>query len=119
MLQKPSSSLVYLIHFDQPYYHARHYLGTTYDLENRLRQHMAGRRAGGARLMEVIIQAGISWRVACTWVGGHDLERQLKAWHNHTRLCPICRAEQIADEMFATLAESEDEQTEQVVWYLQ
>ena len=119
MPQEPSSSLVYLIHFDVPYYHARHYLGTTYNLEARLRQHMAGCRSGGARLMEVITQAGISWRVACTWSGGRDLERQLKAWHNHTRLCPICQAERIAEEVFATVAESETEQTEQVVWYLQ
>jgi len=105
--------LVYLIHFDQPYYHARHYLGTTNDLEHRLQQHAAGRRYGGARLMEVITQAGISWRVACTWAGGREVEQQLKAWNNSCRLCPICKAERIAEQMFATIDEQEDEQAEQ------
>ncbi len=85
--------VVYLIHFDRPYCHARHYLGTTNDLEHRLEQHRRGVRYGGARLMEVIIQAGITWRLACTWEGGRELECQLKAWHSGCRLCPICKAE--------------------------
>ena len=32
-------SLVYLLHFDQPYQHARHYIGSTMDLERRLPEH--------------------------------------------------------------------------------
>lgn len=32
-------SLVYLIHFDQPYQHTRHYIGSTTDLERRLKEH--------------------------------------------------------------------------------
>lgn len=100
--------VVYLIHFDQPYYHARHYLGTTSDLATRLQQHAAGRRYGGARLMEVIIQAGITWRVACTWAGGRALERQLKSWCNSSRLCPICKAERMVEHMMPdTVAESD------------
>jgi predicted GIY-YIG superfamily endonuclease len=108
-------SVVYLIHFDQPYYHARHYLGTTNDLEHRLRQHASGRSAGGARLMEVVTQAGISWRVVCTWAGGREEERRLKAWCNSCRLCPICKAERIAEQMFTTIAESEE--SEPTSWF--
>lgn len=86
-------SVVYLIHFDSPYKHARHYLGTTKDLTHRLTQHSKGTKFGGARLMEVIINAGISWQVSRLWIGGIALERQLKRWGNHGRICPICKAE--------------------------
>jgi hypothetical protein len=78
-MQEQALSVVYLIHFDQPYYHARHYLGTTYDLEHRLAQHALGRRAGGARLMEVITQAGITWRVACLCLAVVNLSGNSKA----------------------------------------
>ncbi len=109
--------VVYLIHFDQPYYHARHYLGTTTDLEWRLRQHALGRRAGGARSMEVIMQAGITWRLAAVWPGGRDLERRLKAWGGSGQFCPICKAERIAAQMFADTV-SEAELEEQPSWLL-
>ena len=32
-------SLIYLIHFDQPYQYTRHYIGSTNDLERRIREH--------------------------------------------------------------------------------
>jgi predicted GIY-YIG superfamily endonuclease len=80
--------MVYLIHFDTPYKHARHYLGYTNNLDRRLEEH---RRGQGARLMEVIHNAGITWRLARTWEGGRDLERKLKSQHNSpANLCPIC-----------------------------
>lgn len=78
---------VYLIHFETPYQHARHYLGCTTDLAARLAAHRAGT---GARLMEVITQAGISWEVARTWEGGYLLERALKQRKNGPKLCPVC-----------------------------
>jgi predicted GIY-YIG superfamily endonuclease len=88
------SELVYLIHFEWAYRHARHYLGTTTNLEQRLQQHRRGRAYGGARLMEVVMEAGIPWRVVRTWEGGRELELQLKAWNNGGRLCPVCKAAQ-------------------------
>lgn len=81
---------VYLIHFETPYEHARHYLGFTTDLAARLAAHRAG---SGARLMEVITQAGISWYVARTWEGGRNLERALKQRKNSPKLCPVCLQE--------------------------
>ena len=103
--------VVYLIHFERPYHHARHYLGTTNDLEQRLQQHAKGRRYGGARLMEVIIEAGIGWHVVRTWDGGRELEQQLKAWNNGCRLCPICKAERRLEQTSSdTVTEQELEQ---------
>ena len=78
---------VYLLHFQENYKHARHYLGYADNLSARLAQHKAG---NGARLMEVIHDAGISWVVARIWPGGRDLERKLKGYHSGVKLCPIC-----------------------------
>jgi predicted GIY-YIG superfamily endonuclease len=82
---------VYLIHFAQPYRHAKHYLGQSDQLEHRLAEHRAGT---GARLMQVVREAGIEWVVARTWVGGRRKEFELKSQKNSPKnLCPICRGD--------------------------
>ena len=59
---------IYLIHFDEKLSHAQHYLGYTGgDLEARLERH---RNGNGARLMQVIEERGITWRLVRTWSGG-------------------------------------------------
>ena len=78
---------VYLIHFNRPHRHARHYIGFTTNLDQRITDHLCGM---GARLMEVITDEGIEWRVARTWEGDRKLERRLKEWHNARLLCPVC-----------------------------
>ena len=78
---------VYLLHFEKPYKQARHYTGWTSDLPARLEEHRKGR---GARLMEVIKDAGIGFRVARTWPGTRGLERAIKDRHEAARLCPEC-----------------------------
>jgi len=83
------SGTIYLLHFDRPFGHARHYLGWTRDLEARLAAHG---KASGSALMRAVADAGIGWRLAATWQGDRYRERQLKA-RGHTRKCPICRAE--------------------------
>jgi len=90
MLQElePTADTVYLLHFDRPYKHAKHYIGYTTDLEARLQAHTNGT---GARLMEVIANAGIGFTLARTWDGDRKLERRLKKQKQTPRLCPICR----------------------------
>jgi hypothetical protein len=92
----PDPGTVYLLHFDRPYGPgggangrgtARHYIGWTHDLAGRLAEHALGR---GARLLEVVRDAGISWRLARTWEGGRDRERQLKNQGGASRCCPEC-----------------------------
>jgi predicted GIY-YIG superfamily endonuclease len=85
----PPTSVVYLVQFTRPYRHARHYTGWTADLESRLAEHQAGR---GARLLQVITQAGIEWTLARTWQGTRERERQLRRQGGVSRRCPICRA---------------------------
>lgn len=85
---------VYLLHFDQPYKHATHYLGYTSrdDLAARLTEHENGR---GARLLEVIRDAGITWRLARVWQGDRVVERAHKR-SGKARYCPICRPRMVA-----------------------
>ncbi len=78
---------VYLLHFSTPYEHAKHYLGWAEDVQERLREHQAGR---GARLTQVVVDAGISLILARVWKGGRTLERALKNLKNAPKLCPIC-----------------------------
>ena len=79
---------IYLLHFDQPYKHARHYLGWASDLDARLAQHAAGT---GARLLQVARDAGIGWQLARTWPGDRYRERQLKNQGGRSRMCPVCK----------------------------
>jgi len=84
----------YLLHFDQPYKHARHYIGMTGCLTARLKLHRAG---NGARLMEVVTQAHIDFEVSRLWLcdtyeQARTLERKLKRTHGHgPALCLLCR----------------------------
>ncbi|HEC61407.1 MAG TPA: endonuclease [bacterium] len=64
---------VYLIHFSKPYYHARHYLGYTDNLPNRLARHRAG---NGSPLVAAVTRAGIPWELARTWKGSQHTERR-------------------------------------------
>ncbi len=78
---------VYLLHFDRPYRHARHYCGWTSNLTARLAEHAVGR---GARLLAVITDAGIGWTLARTWPGTRARERQIKRQGGLSRCCPAC-----------------------------
>ena len=82
--------MVYLIHFDRPLHHARHYLGYCADgtLEVRLIRHRAGR---GARLLAVLRELGIGWQVVRVFEGDRRLERRLKN-HPTPDACARCAA---------------------------
>jgi predicted GIY-YIG superfamily endonuclease len=83
-----STGTVYLLHFDRPYRHARHYTGWATDLDTRLAEHAAGR---GARLLAVAHAAGIGWTLARTWPDTtRHTERALKHQGGASRRCPLC-----------------------------
>jgi hypothetical protein len=86
----------YLLHFDRPYISAngkgvaKHYTGfadSSRSLKSRLAEHEKGR---GARLLQVVKAAGITWTLARTWPGGRGRERQLKTQGGASRRCPEC-----------------------------
>ena len=80
---------VYLLHFDSPFGHARHYTGFAEDIEARITKH---RKGNGSRLMSAVKAAGIGFTVARIWPGAdRHFERRLKNWHGASRYCPICK----------------------------
>ncbi len=97
-----SDGTVYLLHFQRPYRHARHYLGWTTDLPRRVAQHRRG--LSGARLMEVVHAAGIPFVVARTWRGSRVLERRKKGQGGRGKICPICKLERQAEQALPELA---------------
>ena len=89
--------MVYLLHFDRPYRaktgkrmkEAGHYIGFTWNLQERIKEHASGQ---GARLLEVISEDGIGFSVARVWEGGdRKLERRLKRRKKARLICPCCR----------------------------
>jgi hypothetical protein len=78
---------VYLLHFDRPYKHARHYIGWADDLGKRLAVHGTKH---GARLLAVLRAEGIGWQLARTWPGDRNRERQIKTQGGASRVCPLC-----------------------------
>lgn len=88
---------VYLLHFDDPLSHARHYLGSANQLLKRLTDHAAG---DGARITQVLHERGLAWQLCRVWIprtpekGEHrKLESILKNQHNGPRYCPICNGQ--------------------------
>jgi N-acetylglutamate synthase-like GNAT family acetyltransferase len=85
------TSYIYVLHFDDPLKHARHYIGCTESLKARLVRHATGH---GARIMRVCIEQGISWRLGSLMTCSHkrmrELERSPKDQHNSERYCSLC-----------------------------
>lgn len=81
--------IVYLVHFSRPYHHARHYLGWTQNLDERLVAHSLGR---GAKLLAAVSLAGINFEVVRIWEDKtRHFERKLKKQKNGPRFCPVCK----------------------------
>jgi predicted GIY-YIG superfamily endonuclease len=99
LLDPPRYFYVYLIHFHQkignpaqPRGMAGHYLGACQDIDVRISRHRTG---DGARIMQVVTQAGIPWELVrlwrvSSWEESRDLEKKLKAWHASNKLCYLC-----------------------------
>jgi hypothetical protein len=47
----------------------------------------------GAALLKAVNRAGIRWEIVRTWLGGYELEKQLKRQKNSPRLCPLCNGQ--------------------------
>lgn len=95
---------VYLIHFDSPLKHARHYIGYTAleSVYNRLARHKAG---DGAKILRVCNERGITYRIVKTWEFGtwqeaRDFERKLKRRKMSPRICPVCNGHLCNQENF-------------------
>ncbi|GEP11803.1 endonuclease [Methylobacterium gnaphalii] len=85
---------VYVLHFDPPFAHARHYIGFTPDptVARRVSEHMTcGPR--GNPLVKAAIGAGCAVTLAHAFEGevyGRDFERNLKARRTTRAWCACC-----------------------------
>jgi hypothetical protein len=79
--------IVYVLHFDRPYAHARHYVGFTRNLDQRIARHRAGL---SSPLMRAVRKARIGFKVARIW---HGVTRRFERRVHHMQtklLCPLC-----------------------------
>lgn len=84
--------MVYLIHFEKRFKHARHYLGFSHTAAKFARRIENHGKSKGSALMRAVTKAGIKWRVVRTWKKkSHDgnFERRLK-FNPRAALCPVC-----------------------------
>lgn len=82
--------MIYLLHFDTPLAHARHYVGFSengHTLPARIEHHRRG--TSGARIMEVLNERNIGFQVAAVWEGDRTLERKLHK-RGKSHICPLC-----------------------------
>lgn len=88
---------VYLLHFDRPFKHARHYVGFAADdrVHERIDEHYAATLGDGKhhRLMQHVRAAGISFTLARLWPAGDRAKERALKHRGKARACPICRAE--------------------------
>lgn len=81
---------VYLIHFDAPLHHARHYVGYAVRVRQRLEHHRNGR---GARILSACNERGIQYDIVRVLEDADKtFERKLKNCKHTARYCPICAA---------------------------
>jgi len=78
---------IYLLHFDRPYKHARHYMGWALIAADRIAEH---RNGNGSNLMAVLKTIGIGFQIAWIKPGTRLDERKLKNRGGSARQCPIC-----------------------------
>jgi predicted GIY-YIG superfamily endonuclease len=85
----------YLLHFEGPYKHARHYLGWSEDILARFERHVRG---NGSPLVKAAFAEGCAIRLVRVWPGAtRDDERRLKRRKNSPRLCPVCRDRKVRE----------------------
>lgn len=86
--------MVYLLHFnvpvgnlDTPHGAAKHYVGYTESVAERVERHLRG---DGSPLVKAAVEAGGAITLARVWAGTRKDERRIKAQHNTPRFCPLC-----------------------------
>lgn len=80
---------VYLVHMARALNGARHYLGFSTNVPQRVKAHKAGR---GSPLLGAATKRGISWKVVRTWRKRDGyFEQELKRKNELKELCPLCK----------------------------
>lgn len=84
--------VIYLLHFDEKYEHAQHYVGFCEQysgLDSRFEYHAKG---NGSKLLAAVSAAGIDFKLVRLWEGTRNDERAIKNCRQAMRYCPVCQA---------------------------
>lgn len=84
---------VYLIHFEQKYYHAQHYIGWSSQVKRRIAHH---RKGSGCKLLAHLNKLGIKWEVVLLIKGTGNDERALKNRKKARSFCPRCLGKKVS-----------------------
>ena len=81
---------VYLICFNEKFYHCKHYIGyTNGEVTDRFDKHKSGH---GAKILKALNEKEIDYEVVRVWEDvDYDFERKLKNQKNSSRYCPKCK----------------------------
>lgn len=86
--------MIYVLHIDPPFHHARHYVGWTKDgnVEKRVREHITQTGSHPSKLIGAALAAGRTVTLAGTLPGDRTEERRLKNLGGASRYCPRCNS---------------------------
>jgi len=82
--------MVYLLHFDRPFRHMRHYVGSVASLAEleQLLEHPTIRAR--SPILAAATLAGVQFSVGRVWRGGALRADLVRDQQNHARYCDIC-----------------------------
>lgn len=83
--------MVYLLHFDRPYRHARHYVGATELTETELAFALEHDVPIQQPLLLAARKDGVHFTIARVWGGGLDDAVRLREVRKHKSYCTTCR----------------------------
>jgi predicted GIY-YIG superfamily endonuclease len=84
------SGTVYILHFSKNLAHAKHYIGFTTDLNQRIKDHHAG-NSNSAKIMQAVKQNSITFIIGNIFKNKtRSFERNLKNQKHSNRYCAIC-----------------------------
>jgi len=85
----------YILHFNTPLAHARHYVGCSAHIRHRINQHNKG---NGSRITQVCVERGIEFVLARVFKGkDRKFERKLKRTHSVRDYCPLCMGDRVRE----------------------
>jgi hypothetical protein len=83
--------MVYLLHFDRPFKHARHFVGATKSVTTIKALLQGSATNVQSPLVDAARADGVAFVVARTWLNGYARTNDLPNRHNLGVLCPVCQ----------------------------
>ena len=96
LFYQSDDTYTYLLHAHEPIersngYKVQHYVGSTTNIDKRIKEHRRKKKLGGAALMREFNRRGIEWSLAKLWKANRDFEKRLKQSGHYERYCPLCQ----------------------------